>query len=330
MNDTAVSAPDAGVSMREALGELYDSMEGSPEGAPEGVVIDDLPEESGEIEQDDLVDDVGQSAPALAAPAHWSAERRELFAQADPAIQKAWLDRETEYERGIQQKAQEAAQYRQAIEPVRQMIQLRGMTETQWIQQMAAYTTALEQDAAGVIRAVAQQYGVDLGNLNPAQASDDDEFADPQVKELRGQLAAIQRRLDESQQAAQRETASAQARMIEQFRDEKGADGSPTHPHFDAVLDDIMVLAQGYRSAGRQIPPLADLYDRAVRMRPDLQSQPQAQAPNDLERAQRARRARSAAARPTSSVANGDPAKPLSLKDELRAQWEQMEKGANR
>jgi hypothetical protein len=319
--ENAVSAPDAGVSMREALGELYDSMEGSSEGAPEGTVIDDLPE-GGEVEEIELQD--VPEAPAMQAPAHWSAERRELFAQADPAIQKAWIDREQEYERGIQQKAQEAAQYRQAIEPVKQLIQLRGMTETAWIQQMAAYTTALEQDPAGVIRAVAQQYGVELGNLG-GNTTESDEFVDPQVKELREQLLSLQRRIDESQQAAQQSQTSAQAQMIEQFRDQKDASGNPAHPHFDVVMDDIMVLAHGYRNAGRQIPPLAELYDRAVRMRPELASQP-AQV-SDVDRARKARAARSAAVRPVSSVASGE-TKPLSLKDELRKQWEQMEKGA--
>jgi hypothetical protein len=321
MNDDAVStqesAPDAGVSMREALGELYDSMEGSAEGAPEGAVIGDEPEA---VELD-----IEPEVPASKAPTHWSAERRELFDRAEPDIQKAWLDRETEYERGIQAKAQENAQYRQAIEPVKQLIQLRGMTETAWIQQMAAYTTALEQDPAGVIRAVAQQYGVDLGSVTSGNTTDD-EFVDPQVKQLREQLTSIQRRLDESQQAAQQSQTSAQAQMIESFRDEKGPDGNPTHPHFDAVVDDIMVLAHGYRTAGRPIPPLADLYDRAVRMRPDVASQP-AQV-TDVDRARKARAARSAAVRPVSSVASGDQTKPQSLRDELRAQWEQMEKGA--
>lgn len=322
MND-AVSAPDPGVSMREALGEIYDQMEGAPEG--EVIAGDDLPETDpagAEVEEIEL--DLPPE-PVQQAPAHWSKERRELFAQATPEIQKAWLDREAEYERGIQAKAQEAAQYRQAIEPVRQLIQLRGMDEAAWIRQMAGYTMALEQDPLGVIRAVAQQYGVDLGNLGQRQP--DDEFVDPQVKELKDQLATLQRQINESQQAAQRETQSAQARMIEQFRDEKDASGNPVNPHFDAVLDDIMVLAQGYRSAGRQIPQLRELYDRAVRMRPDLQSAQPAQAQvSDLERAQRARRARSAAARPTASVATGEPKQPISLRDEIAVLLDQANK----
>jgi hypothetical protein len=323
MSETAVSTPDVGVSMREALGDLYDQMEG--EGAPEGDVIAsaDEPElEAVDVEEIEL--DIPPE-PKLSAPAHWAKERRELFEQATPDIQKAWIDREQEYERGIQAKAQEAAQYRQAIEPVRQLIQLRGMDETAWIRQMAGYTMALEQDPAGVIRAVAQQYGVDIGNLNPVQQAD--EFVDPQVKELREQLSALQRRIEESQQQAQRSTVESQQRIIEQFRDEKDATGNQIRPHFDAVYEDMLVLANGFRAAGKQVPELSDLYDRAVRMRPDLsQGQPQKAQANDLERAQRARRARSAAARPSGGVATGEQTKPSTLKDDLRSIWDQMEK----
>ena len=324
MND-AVSAPDAGVSMREALGELYDQMESG--GAPEGEVL-----AGAEVEQDEPLEladegeEIIEQAPALTAPAHWSAQRRELFERADPEIQQAWLDREAEYERGIQQKAQDAATLRQAIEPVRQLIHTRGMDEAAWIRQMAAYTTALEQDAAGVIRAVAQQYGVDLAKLGGGQP-DPDEFTDPQVRELREQIQSLQRRIEESQQTAQQTQASQQVQMIEAFRSEKDASGNPLRPHFDAVLDDIMVLAQGYRGAGKPVPALAELYERAVRMRPELTSQQAAQV-SSLERAQKARAARSAAVRPASGVANGEKTKPSTLRDELREAWDQMERGA--
>lgn len=321
-----VSTPE-GASLRDALGAIYDQMGGgvTHENDPHREVVSQEP--VGDVEHEEVeaeVPDTPDEPTGLAAPAHWSAERKELFSQVSPEVQKSWLDRESEYERGIQQKAQEAAQYRQAIEPVKQYLELRGLDETAWIRQMAAYTTALESDPLSVIKQVAQQYGVDLGQLNQGQETD--EFVDPQVKELRDQIQTLERRIAESQQTAQQQQATAQTQAIQAFRDEKDASGNPTHPHFDAVIEDIMVLAHGYRAANKAPPPLKDLYERAVRMRPDL-NQPTAQVA-DLEKAQRARRARSAAARATSTVASGDQPKPTSLKDELRAQWDQMEKGA--
>lgn len=329
----AESAPDSGVSMREALGELYDQMQADStpdETVPdEALVVEpDEPEaEAAEVEEPEEPEATGATAPK-----HWPADRRALFERADPEIQQAWLDRETEYERGIQAKASEAAQYRQAIEPVRQHIALRGMDEAAWMRQMAGYTLALENDAAGVIRAVAQQYGVDLGSLTGTQQTVDDEFVDPQVKTLREQLKTLERRIEESQQAAQQDRQSTQAQMIERFRDEKGADGNPVHPHFDAVMGDIMVLAQGYRSTGKEVPALADLYDRAVRLHPDLTSQtPEQKAKaaqvTDLDRAAKARRAKSAAARPSGGVVNGDQSKPRTLRDELSDLWDTQQRG---
>jgi len=327
----ADSAPDSGVSMREALGDVYDQMMAAetPESTvpAESLVVDDedLSTDSDEAAEETVESDETDEAPVSTAPKHWSEDRRALFDRADPEIQQAWLDREKEFDRGIQQKAQEAATLRQAIDPVREHIALMGMDEQAWLRQMAGYTLALRHDPAGVIRAVAQQYAVDLASLTGSQQADEDRFVDPDVKLLRDQVQTLQQQINASQQSAQQAAQSAQAQAIEAFRDEKGADGKAVRPHFDAVTDDMVVLANGYRAAGKTVPALAELYTAAVRMHPELTSQQTAQV-RTLDAAAKAKRARSAAVRP-SGGASGDPSKPKTLRDELSEAWDQANRG---
>jgi len=317
-----VSTPE-GASLRDALAAAYDSQGGNirHENDPGEPEKPEMPEPEGdepetpEPEAAELEDH--DEPEGLEAPEHWSQERKELFARVDPDVQQAWIDREAEYERGIQQKAQEAASYRQAIEPIKQHLHMRGMSETQWIQQMAAYTDALERDPLGVIKAVAQQYGVDLGNLDQGS----DEFVDPQVKGMQDQIRELERQIRESQQTAQQQQASAQEQAIAAFRDETDAQGNKAHPHFDAVSDDMLILANGYVAAQKPVPPLKELYERAARAAGLDQQKAQVQ---DLDKAKKAKRARSAAASARSTVASGDKPKPKTLKDELNDAWDQL------
>lgn len=318
-------------SMRDTLGQIYDQMQGQLENDParesgESETEQEAPESLELDLAEDIEDEPVESAPSN-APAHWSDQRKAQFdaltefGEQGAAIQQTWLDREAEYERGIQAKAQEAAQYRQAIDPIRQYLQMSGMDESAWIRQMAGYTMALQNDPLSVIQQVARQYGVDLGALN----QETDEFVDPQVQKLQEQLQTIQQQLQQSQQTAQQERTTATERAIQSFRDEKTPDGKLANPHFDAVYQDMVVLATGYAQSGQQPPQLPELYKKALKLHPELTDTSQA---SQADKAQRAKRARSAAASAKSSVASVGETKPKTLKDELRATWDKLE-GAN-
>ena len=59
----------------------------------------------------------------LEPPKHWTEIDRSLFTKAERETQQRWLDRETEYERGIQTKAQEAAKFRKEHEAYQEILQ---------------------------------------------------------------------------------------------------------------------------------------------------------------------------------------------------------------
>lgn len=126
------------------------------------------------------------------------------------------------------------------------------------------------------------------------QQEEDDLFADPAVKALKDQVAALSQQIEtltkppqqaqpEQQQQpvqydAHRTTApnvgpDSQSYRIEQeingFRSAVGADGSLAHPHFDILQGTIADLMDSDKNAGRQIGDLQSYYDRAERMHPD-------------------------------------------------------------
>lgn len=318
--------------LHEELSAVYDQMEpetkapetvGDVEGTVEPVGEEiDLSESELPLEEETV----------LTAPEHWSADRKDIFSELTPAAQQVWLDREQEFERGIQEKSQDAAQYRQQVEryeevvgPLRSQLQLMGQDENQWLRQMAGYTQALTQDPVAVIQAVANQYGVDLKALTGQES---DEFVDPQSKQLMDRINSLEQQIQERDQATQQQVTHSQTQAIESFRSETDAEGNPTHPHFDAVVQDITVLAQGYVAQGQKPPELQALYDKAVLMRPELTAEDQQKAQEEAERkaregkAKAAKRARSAGAGAKSSVADGGETKSGSLRDELNKQYD--------
>ncbi len=307
------------VSLVETLAQQYDAqLENDPK-RPE--VTPETPET--------IEEPIQTEEPALSAPQHWAKERQEIFSRAPRDLQQAWLDREKEFDQGITEKSTvlrdfkaRLDQFETVINPLKTALNAQGMNEYQWLQQMGAYTMALQNDPVGVLKAVARQYNVDLSTL--VQGSD--EFIDPSIKGLKDEIATLKTQLSQTAQATQTQTLQAQERVINDFREAKDTQGNTLHPHFDAVADDILVLANGYRSQGAQMPTLEALYQRAVLMRPELleQDRQKAEQAKKLQSIEAAKRARGASARPRDTATDAGTAKPRSLKDQLAQQWDQL------
>jgi len=308
------------VSLIDSLAQQYDAQLENDPSRPE-------PEIAAEVVVAD--EEVILDEPKIEPPQHWPKDRQEVFSKASPELQKVWLDREKEFDRGINEKSSELRdikarndQYESVIAPLRNTLNMQGMNEYQWIGQMAAYTTALQNDPLGVIKAVAQQYNVDLSALNRGS----DEFIDPQLQGLKGEIAALKQQLSQTAQTQASQVQQQQVQMIDDFRNQKGADGSTLHPHFDAVIDDIAVMASGYRMQGKQPPALSDLYERAVRMNPQLMESERAKTEQakKLQSIEAARKAKGASARPRDTATDAGTVKPKSLKEQLAQQYDAL------
>lgn len=138
---------------------------------------EDEESEGGDPEESDEQDDEpGEDVPAIEPPVSWKADAKELFKSLPPEAQKVIAERETERERFVQQKAQEAASTRQSVEnEARQAFaQLQQQTASQ-LQQYAQQLTPqrpdpamLQYDPQGFYAAQAK-YETDLAQRDQAQ-----------------------------------------------------------------------------------------------------------------------------------------------------------------
>ena len=242
--------------------------------------------------------DPAAQARSNQAPEHWSAEDRADFDKLPPESKAFLLKRHTEMEADYTRKSQTASgavQFTQALTPVftdpdiQRSLQSEGVSPAEAIQQWAGFhKRAMSPDTRERINLLvdlSQRIGLDpaklfvtTGNQPSPQLSDKD-LADPAIRyfadhqsRTQSELQALKAELQQMRQAEvqQREAENLEQTRwgIDQFAAEKGPDGQPLRPHFDAVLEDIVELFKANPERD-----LHDAYLRAVRMNEDLYNQ---------------------------------------------------------
>ena len=231
------------------------------------------------------------------APANWSAQDRQTFAALPPEGQEFLLRRHSEMEGDYQRRVQAnatAAQFTAALAPVFSdpvisgSLQQAGASPFDAITQWAGFhRRAMDPNVQ-----VRQQLWLELGErmgLNPAatgqmsqpgpgpQLSEAD-LQDPAIRYFADHLGktfsdvqALRNELHQMrQQDADRLNAEA-VRVsrwgIDSFADEKDAQGNLLHPHFDAVLPQIIEL---YRANPER--DIREAYETAIWMVPQVRS----------------------------------------------------------
>ena len=208
------------------------------------------------------------------APEHWSAEDKATFAKLPQEGQAFLLKRHGEMEAEFTRKSQASAgavQFTQALAPVfndpqiAKSLQQAGVHPVQAIHEWANWhrmgTSEQQSDKFKLLVDLTQRMGLDparifsaLSNPPPNQMGlSEEDLKDPAVKyiadhlgkttneitTLRGEL----QRMQHAEQTARQEWAFRNARQgIDGFADEKSKDGRPLHPHFDAVLPQLIEM----------------------------------------------------------------------------------------
>lgn len=240
--------------------------------------------------------------PALGSnqpPQHWSEQDRNTFAKLDPQAQEFLLRRHTEMERDYQGKVQAnatAVQFTNALAPVFNdpvisgSLQQNGISPFDAIAQWAAFHRRFVTDPAGLLQELGQRAGLfpaangQMSQPGQGPALSEDDLKDPairffadhlgqtfnDVQALRGELRQMR------EQDAQRQSAEVQRVTrwsIDSFADEKDGQGQLLHPHFDAVLPQIIEL---FRANPER--DIREAYETAIWMVPSVrQSLQQAQ-----------------------------------------------------
>lgn len=196
---------------------------------------------------------------------------------------------------------QEYGEYKKRVDPIWSIAQkyepqyrLQGMTLDQGLSQLFGVAEFLAtdpdqalpwlgqsykpKDAAAVVRALSQAWGVDL-----AQASADAPYVDPALTQivtpLQQQLQAVQMQLAKREQMEQERQRHAAIDQISRFEDAKDASGNPLYPHVRRVFP---LMAQAIQNGFAQ--DLASAYQFAIRNDPELAAELEQQRMEELRR----------------------------------------------
>lgn len=256
---------------------------------------------------------------AMRAPASLTPEEREAWAQVPAPLQQAFLRREQEVQRALQETAgarQFASVMSQIVEPVISVAREQGIPAVQYMQNLVQASVALHRappaHKAQIVAEIIKQFGVDIEMLDSAlvgvvpQGQNPAAAVLPQVQQIiQQQLAPFQQlvqNMHQVQQAAiQRTYEEAQAELAEMA-------GKPEFEFLDDVRGMMATLMEAAAQEGREIS-YKEAYEAATLLHPGVKSvimqRQQAQTAQAL--AKRAAAAKAASVSTTGAPAVGAP-----------------------
>jgi len=294
---------------RDETGKFKTKEEEKPEETPE-----ETPEPKAEAKPAERID----------PPAHFTADEKKYFESLAPEQQQWIASSVKRMSSTVDKRMQELSTHQRRVQafdevltPYRDQFALQGMDDVAAVRFLTATYTQLQKDPANTIRWLAQRYGV---NLNQQEAEQD-----PQTSQVLGYVQKLEQSLQQTQNTIQQERYNNTLGRVNQFAEEKDAQGNARRPHFEAVVGDMMKLIQG----GIVAPDdLQMAYDRAVAFHPELVpvAVPQpAQKPATVEKtdavlsaAEKAARAKKAAAGVKSGAGSPKTEAPKTQRDEIR------------
>lgn len=277
--------------LRSVIERTYDALEADDEQEAVSKHRDTEPDDQGVVESESpaveadgereeraeaatqAVDDaVNQEIEEMGYPEHWDPQFRDDFDKMDPWAKKFLLDRHRSMESDYTKKTQDHADFLKAYQPVDEMmrafapaLQQQGISSAELIRRWAAAESSLNADPAHAIKLLMNHYGVDIDSLTDSGYDHSGYEQNPEVQALRQQVNNLTNTISHNQLAANRS-------VIDQFAAQTTEAGTPAHPYFDDVIDDMLVLAQVDQSQGKAVD-LKSLYDRACWMNTSIREQ---------------------------------------------------------
>lgn len=193
-------------------------------------------------------------------PPSWSAQAKAEWAKLSPAIQDAVLKRESEASTGFKtysDKVKALEPIERALQPYGHFLAANGIEPAEYVKRLANADHYLRTNPREAIQWIARTYGIQLDSLR--ETREEQPPADPHIAALEQQVNGIVSFIRETQQqAATRESQSLQS-QVESFRTASNTDGSPKHPYFEEVRQDMAALVQSGRAT-----TIEDAYDMAI------------------------------------------------------------------
>ena len=313
-----------------------DTLPEPPEHQPEADEADDEPDEASDDEAEDEPAEAAE-LEALPAPNHWPKDFAAKFEALDAPAQHMFMERYKDLEGDYTKKTQAIAKYKkrqdafdEIMQPFKGDFERAGMDDVGAVRQLLAAHDYLRKDPQNAIAWLANQYGVDTSAIGNDPAAED-EFADPQVKQLQQQVAQLTGFIQNQQTQQQSvEQASTQS-FIDQFAAETDASGNPAHPHFETVRS-----VMGSLISSGNATDLKSAYEAAVYANPELRQEElkrvaakQSQAKVKTEAVQKAKKAQRSKVRGSATPAAQALPANSSIRDTINASIRQLENGRN-
>ena len=308
-----------------------DEAEPLPEHIPDG---QDETDEANEDEAEEATQDSADLEP-LPAPNHWPKDFAAKFEALDAPAQHLFMQRYKDLEGDYTKKTQAVAQYRkrqeafdEIMQPHKSDFERAGMDEVGAVRQLLAAHDYLRKDPQNAISWLANQYGVDIGAIGNDPAVED-EFADPQVKQLQQQVAQLTGFIQNQQTQQQSHVQQSTQSLIDQFAAETDANGNPKHPHFERVRG-----VMGSLISSENAKDLNSAYEMAVYADPELRAEQvklmaAAESQNNVKTEAVAKAKKAARSKVRGSATPAAPALPAnaSIRDTINASIRQLENG---
>lgn len=272
--------PDADGPERDEKGRFVgrSSDDGAEESADTPETVETEPDTQLEAGEDTTVQGGEQEfepdiAPAIEPPVSWTPAAKAEWSKLPRLLQDEVMKREADVSRAFEQNAGKVRQSEElsaVLEPVRDQLQLNGISPAQYVQRLSAADRYLQTNPAEAIQWLANNYGIDLHNLTAQQADMDN--LDPNTAALRQEVMGLKQYIQSEIQTREQQEKQRAANELEAFRNEVGADGKLKHPHMDQLRATMGGLMMAASNVGKTMT-LEDAYNQAVYADPTIRAQ---------------------------------------------------------
>jgi hypothetical protein len=256
---------------------------------------------SEEVSAEDVAapETAGEAETLISAPVSWSDADKEVFDALPPEVREIISERESQRDKGFQEKAQELAEIRKQFEPLQGVMAQRGVG-MDWIAELIRLSDFAGAQPQAFLEHFAQQHGLSLQNTQSGDSLDVDDPYLEEIHKIKSQTQAALSEIRAQQQASQ--LAGHQA-TVDAFRAETDSAGNLAHPHFERVEDMMVKLITGgiaadLRSAYQQslqlVPAVASEIAAANQQRTEVDELSKARAAADRAKRAKAKLLRSA------------------------------------
>jgi len=275
---------------------------------------DDVEPGEPEKDEEDLEDD-----DIINPLQHWRPDDKEMFKTLPKEAQEFLIDRDKRFQRSVTQKQSEVADIKRALDPVRDELVKHGVSESDAVRRLIGAHMRLKDDPVNTLLELMATYDIDIKALTGEDG--DGEKPSPPDSAARREVRELREEVQKERDARQAQDGQKLATEIEVFKKD--------HEFFDDVREEMTAIAWSYHNRKLDLPPLADLYEKACWQDESIRKkmiarEGSSKSKKDSEDAKKARRASSSKIRSAPKSASEHKEEKKTLREDLSATYDRL------